>query len=263
MDTDTGEVLSSEFGYCDKVNKCGYNKSPYGNLSKPFVAPDIQPEIAQKFVAKSMVSGSVTWYDKNPFTVSMYTIFGDKILPILKSYLIGTTQNYETVFWNVDHHGRVWNAKIMKYIINENGEAKRDKSKNSFYKFHKEDGYKPLLFGMHLFDKEKHTILVESEKTAIIGKFNQPSYNWIGVGSANGLTKQKAQIFKDMGYKGKLYCCGDCDQAGRKAMNVWSDNLQAYDLNAVAHDLGEQYINGEDYADIFIKIYRDKKDGRS
>ncbi len=212
----------------------------------------------QKFIEKSIVSGTVTWYDKNPFTVSLYTKFGDKILPVLKQYLVGTTKNFETVFWNIDTHGKVWNAKIIKYIVNEFGEPKRDKSVNSYYKYKKDQGYKPLLFGMHLFDKEKDTILVESEKTAVIGKFNQPSYNWVGVGAATGLTLAKAKIFKELGYKKKLYCCGDCDQAGRTAMNKWVDTLECYQLKAVAHELGEQYTRGEDYADIVFERYRNK-----
>jgi hypothetical protein len=258
MDTEQGEVLPPEYGYCDKVNKCGYNKPPYGHFGGSKVIPTIEPEIPQKFVSKELVSRSVTWYDKNPFTVSMYTKFGEKIIPILKAYLIGTTQNFETVFWNIDHNGKIWNAKIIKYIINEFGEPKRDKSHNSYYKFKKDDGYKPLLFGMHLFDKEKDTILVESEKTAVVGKFNQPSYNWIGVGSATGLTNSKAILFKEMGYKNKIYCCGDGDEAGRKAINKWTDTLECFGLKAIPHDIGEQYINGEDYADIVFERYRAK-----
>lgn len=262
MDTTTGEVLSDEFGYCDKVNSCGYKKHPYGNLATPHVEPELQPEIPQKFVDKKILSSTITWYDKNPFVLALYTKLGDKILPVIKSYLVGTTKKYETVFWNVDNHGKIWNAKVMKYIINEYGEPSRDKSLHSYYKFKKEDGYKPLLFGMHLFDKEKETILVESEKTAIIGKFNQPNYNWIGVGSSTGLTLAKAKLFKDMEYTKKFYCCGDCDEAGRKAMNKWVDNLECFSLKAKPHDIGEQYTNGEDYADIFLGRHRSKPVGQ-
>ncbi len=260
FDTTTGEVLTPEFGRCDKVNRCGYNKSPYGNIAEPFtMAPNIQPEIKQRFIPRDIVAKTVVWYDQNVFVTSIVNIFGENAIKVLTDYFVGTTKNKETVFWNIDHNGRVWNAKIITYMLNEFGEPIRDKKHAPFHKFKSTEGYKPLLFGMHLLDKNKDTVMVEAEKSAIIGKIMQPEFNWIGTGGANGLTLAKAQLFKELGYKKTIYCCGDCDQAGRTAMNKWVDYLESYQLKAKPYDLGEQYINGDDFADLTFVRLRDRR----
>ncbi len=260
FDTTTGGVLSPEFGRCDKVNRCGYNKSPYGNIAEPFTAaPNIQPEVKQRFIDRDIVARTVMWYDQNIFVTSVVNIFGVDSIKVLTDYFVGTTKDKDTVFWNIDATGRVWNAKIITYTTNDYGEPIRNKKSAPFHKFKSTEGYKPLLFGMHLLDKNKDTVMVEAEKSAIVGKIMQPEFNWIGTGGANGLTLAKAQLFKEMGYKKTIYCCGDCDQAGRTAMNKWVDYLESYQIKAKPYDLGDQYTNGEDFADLAFARIRQRR----
>lgn len=106
-----------------------------------------------------------------------------------ETYLIGTSKDGGTVFWNVNSELKVQKAKISYY--NENG-----KRTNKFVVPYKnEDGYFACLFGEHLvYDKikgKKTIILVESEKTVLVGYINLPEYIWVSYGGINGLTVNK------------------------------------------------------------------------
>ena len=104
-------------------------------------------------------------------------------------YGIGSTLDGGTIFWNINSELQIQKAKICYYDAN-------GKRTNKFKVPHKnEDGYHSCLFGEHLvYDKYKGrdiVVLVESEKTAIVGYINLPQYNWVAYGGINGLTHNK------------------------------------------------------------------------
>lgn len=258
VDTDTAEIMPDEYGRCDRINTCGYFKAPFIVRDNKLLT--IEPEPPQKWVDESILKKTMVAYKDNAFVKSLVDIFGEKdAYKACTDFYIGTSKTNGTIFWNVDKNGFIWTAKVIHYYINESGEPKRDKNKIPYYHFKKSDGYKQFLFGVHLMDMEKDTFLVESEKTAVIGRITNPEYNWIGTGSAQGFTLLKAQYFKKIRYKGTFYCCGDCDAAGRTAANKWMDNLDSFGLKNKNHELGEQYTNGEDFADIIFERMRSRQ----
>jgi hypothetical protein len=116
------------------------------------------------------------------------TYCNDKVEEVKKLYAIGTSADGGTIFWNINSALKVQKAKISYY--NENG-----KRTNHFkVPYENEDGYYACLFGEHLvydFIGNRFIILVESEKTAIVGHIHFPEYIWVAYGGSNGLTDNK------------------------------------------------------------------------
>lgn len=108
---------------------------------------------------------------------------------VTKSYVLGTTKDGGTIFWQINIDGHVQKAKISYY-------GKNGKRTNKFkVPYKNEDGYYSCLYGAHLLTesvKLNYTvILVESEKTAIVGDIILPNYVWLAYGGLNGLTDKK------------------------------------------------------------------------
>lgn len=117
-------------------------------------------------------------------------IYGNKSVDAIKEdYIIGTSHDGGTIFWSINKYLKVQKSKISYY----NTDGKRTDKFKVPYK--NEDGYYSCLFGEHLIDDkqkgfEKY-ILVESEKTALVGAINFPKYSWLAFGGINGLTDSK------------------------------------------------------------------------
>src|SRR5690606_21438528 len=103
----------------------------------------------------------------------------------------GTTKDGGTIFWSINQNYGVQKAKISYY----NNEGKRTKKFKVPYK--NKDGYFACLFGAHLlsesFKGSLTVVLVESEKTAIVGEILLPQYVWLAYGGINGLTETKIE----------------------------------------------------------------------
>jgi hypothetical protein len=115
----------------------------------------------------------------------------EKVEAVKEYYVIGTTIDGGTIFWNINSDLKVQKAKICYY--NQNG-----KRTNKFKVLYKnEDSYYACLFGAHLvydgIKGIKTVILVESEKTAIVGGLLMTDYVWVSYGGINGLTEEKTK----------------------------------------------------------------------
>lgn len=124
--------------------------------------------------------------------------YGDaKVEDAKELYGIGSTLDGGTIFWNVNSELQIQKAKICYY------DAKGKRTNKFKVPYKNEDGYHSCLFGGHLvYDKFKvidTVVLVESEKTAIVGYINLPQYNWVAYGGINGLTEKKLAAL--IGYK--------------------------------------------------------------
>lgn len=111
-----------------------------------------------------------------------------------ESYVLGTTKDGGTIFWQINKDGNVQKAKISYYNLN----GKRTNKFSAPYK--NEDGYFSCLFGEHLLVPSLKVngtvILVESEKTALVGDIILPNYVWLAYGGLNGLTDKKIDCLK-------------------------------------------------------------------
>jgi hypothetical protein len=96
---------------------------------------------------------------------------------------------FSTQGGNINKDLKVQKSKICYYKKN----GKRTSKFKVPYK--NEDGYYSCLFGEHLLNKyDKPTVLVESEKTAIVCAINFPDYNWLSYGGINGMTNDKMKV---------------------------------------------------------------------
>ena len=113
----------------------------------------------------------------------------ERVDDVKESYVLGTTKNGGTIFWQINKDGNVQKAKISYY----NRYGKRTNKFKVPYK--NEDGYHSCLYGEHLLINSLKVngtvILVESEKTAIVGDILLPNYVWLAYGGLNGLTDKK------------------------------------------------------------------------
>lgn len=145
-----------------------------------------------KYVSEHIIREQYLVQPENNLLKYLRKTYDSKKVEVIKEmYAIGTCNEGGTVFWNINKEGKVQKSKISFY--NTNG-----KRTNRFkVPYKNEQGYHSCLFGEHLIlDKDKGKqilILVESEKTAIVGYVNMPKYTWLAYGGSNGLTENKTK----------------------------------------------------------------------
>ena len=146
--------------------------------------------VAIKYIDEAEIWNKYHQVPEDTLLTYLRSVYGDdKVDKIKELYAIGSTNDGGTIFWNINSDLQVQKAKICYY--DENG--KRTNKFKGPYK--NEDGFYTCLFGAHLVYegiKGKQTvILVESEKTAIVGAILLPEYVWVAYGGINGLTDKK------------------------------------------------------------------------
>lgn len=124
-----------------------------------------------------------------------------------------------------------------------------------YYKFER------CFYGLHLWDSEKDTCIVESEKTALIAAYFFPKYNWLATGGNHGMTFEQFSVFN--GYRGRIWNIVDNDRAGiEKSKTIqWLDRLAEMRDNhdeIMSVNLFQSSPSGWDLADAIIHSdYRD------
>jgi len=172
-------------------------------------------------------------------------------------YALSTYVDGGTMFWNINKELKVQKLKIVYYC--ENGRRK------NYFKvpYKNEDGYYSCLFGEHLLiyncNQNKKVVLVESEKTAIIGHMLLPKFVWLAYGGLNGLTLSKAIALKgftsilipDLSEKA-------VEVAAKKVFELKQNglNVKLWDMTNGMSDeeLKEQGIFNHDLEDVFRNI---------
>lgn len=151
--------------------------------------------IPKKYIPESEIWTNFQTEPENNLLQFLRKCYDNKIVQDAKElYAISTSPDGGTMFWNINIDLEVQKLKITYY--DENGRRKK------YFKvpYKNEDGYISCLFGEHLLgyncNQDRTVILVESEKTAIIGYMLLPKYIWLAYGGCNGLTIQKAQVLK-------------------------------------------------------------------
>ena len=146
-------------------------------------------------INQSFIPESIIWkyYEKKPennLLKYMRATYGNKATNLVKEqYVLGTTNDGGVIFWNINKDLKIQKAKVAYYKLN--GRRKQ------FFKqpYKNENGYYSCLFGEHLildsYRGKQIIILVESEKTAVIGSLLLPKYTWLSYGGSTGLTERK------------------------------------------------------------------------
>lgn len=137
---------------------------------------------------------SMARYEINPLYIYIKGIFGEEKAKLLFStYKVGTSAKWggSTVYWQIDLANRIRTGKIMSY---DSHTGKRVKEPHGYVSWVyselklAEFNLKQCLFGEHLLSirPQASIIIVESEKTALIGSHFLPDYVWLATGGKNG-----------------------------------------------------------------------------
>lgn len=224
VDAESGSIVNEYiYGRCDRENNCGYHVLP-PILRKPgeqaHTVLTIYPDPAKHNFTRS--------------TTALHRFLETKGIPIDLLYDLGVIADRDhTVYMFQDLAKRVVNYKWFKYLedghrdkTHQSFSLKQPEAKNEFV----DERYTLCLFLEHLLDPEKKKIccVVESEKTAVICKFFLPEFDWVGCGSASGLSDgSEGTADKIKPLKGRVvYWVGDADKASRGKM-VYNDTSQA------------------------------------
>ncbi len=271
IDTETGQYLANDVGRCNRIDKCGYHKSPkdYFNTNgaktdyrhttaKPIPKPKPISYIDEEYFLSTLK----TPLDNNliQFLLSIFDI--ELVDELLELYYIGTSNHWSggtTVFWQLDADEKIRTGKLIKYDPSTGKRLKKPFiHTNWIHSILKLENYnlKQCFFGAHLVNKPENkgkTIgIVESEKTAIISAGYFPNMIWLASGSAEGINEYKLRALK--GRKVILYPDTSTDS---KMFKKWEQKAIEFGLEISTfledNTTAEEKAEGLDIADFLTK----------
>ena len=134
--------------------------------------------------------------------------YGSKAKEVLKrlleEYRLGATRDGSVIFWQIDKNGKVRTGKVMQYNPEDGHRIKEQGvAINWIHNILKKQNVLPeewllsqCLFGEHLLSlyPDKVVVLVESEKSAIIGSAIFPNYVWLATGGKSQMKEDKLRV---------------------------------------------------------------------
>lgn len=154
--------------------------------------------IANFYVEKSADLGSVL----REFLIQT---FGEmETNKVLKMYHVGQTKDKGTIYFQIDELGRCRSGKIMHY--DANGHRRKDDNTTWVHSVLKQQRVisedwelTQCLFGQHLLKgNSKPIMIVEGEKTALIGAICFPQCLWLSVGGLGGFNVRMLKPLRGM-----------------------------------------------------------------
>ena len=124
---------------------------------------------------------------------------------LLDEYRLGATRDSAVIFWQIDKSGKVRTGKVMQYNPEDGHRIKAEQAAtiNWIHSILKKQKVLPedwqlsqCLFGEHLLSlyPDKVVVLVESEKSAIIGSAIFPNYVWLATGGKSQMKEDKLRV---------------------------------------------------------------------
>ena len=170
---------------------------------------------------------------------------------LLGEYCLGATREGAVIFWQIDKNGKVRTGKVMQcnpedgHRIKEQGAAI-----NWVHSILKKQKVLPeewllsqCLFGEHLLSlyPDKVVVLVESEKSAIIGSAIFPNYVWLATGGKNQMKEDKLRVLSGR----TVLLFPDAD-----GYTEWKQRAESMTYcKAIVSDLIEKYATPKQKAD--------------
>ena len=124
---------------------------------------------------------------------------------LLDEYRLGATREGAVIFWQIDKNSNVRTGKVMQYNSEDGHRIKTEQGASINWihsilrkqKVLSEDWQlSQCLFGEHLLSlyPDKVVVLVESEKSAIIGSAIFPDYVWLATGGKSQMKEDKLRV---------------------------------------------------------------------
>ena len=264
IDTETGEYLADDCGRCDREFSCGYHKTPHEYFAEhPEKRPDERkkPKMGNttkktnKFktdMQKTQIAPEsftiqperVTPTQTNPGNSTLAAFLNGLIEPlivegVLEEYGVGMTDKGATLYWYFDREGRCRGGKVITYTP----DGHRSKDKTPYWEKPEGGELNLCLYGEHLLAKfpDAPVIIVESEKTCLVGRCLHSSFVWVATG---GKQINLGSISKTLAGR-KVLALPDSD-----AVQLWRKEL-GEDI-AISEHFCEPG-GTDDYADYVIK----------
>ena len=211
--------------------------SPTPSFSENFSSTSNNPD--QRFIPESLIWKYYEVAPENNLLQYLRKNYPEQDVDRVKEeYALGSTKDGGTVFWLINEDLQVQKNKICYY--QENG--KRTNRFKAPYK--NDDGYYSCLFGAHLLKSIRKgtdlVVLVESEKTAVVGAILLPQFTWLAFGGLNGLTEAKSACL--IGHKVLLI-----PDISEKAVTIAYDKvffLRSIGVDAALWDMTEGKTDG-------------------
>jgi Domain of unknown function (DUF6371) len=309
IDTETGSYLSDTVGRCDRESSCGYHLKPKeyfadnpnlrdGNgwtlLRKPSIPRTLNPRSNREYALEGNYATRFEMkkpdyidrsylidtldserYQTNAFVQFLLGLFPsnpEDIWQAVNDYMIGSTKDGKTIFWQVDRNRRVRTGKIIKYD-SRTGKRLKDVHPNWTHSELKKAGWiKPgfdlqqCFFGEHLLRTYPGLpiAIVEAEKSAVIGSICKgvfPDLVWLACGGKSNLN---AERLSRLGRDRKIILYPDAD--GFDKWQGIASGARSQGLTVKVSDLIEKQAtdaekaDGADLADYLIRLQRQRND---
>ena len=283
---DNNEPLDPSVGKCDHDSSCGYHYAPHDFFRdhpdwkhdwreprRQYTRPKPQPPKPLCTIPLEYVTRSVRLDRDSSLTAWLGTFIDPLIIEGLKDlFQLGVTRTGDVIFFQIDEQGRCRSGKIMKY---NQGNGHRIKDENDPYRINwihvplKKQGVLPgtwelsqCLFGAHQLSRfpDRKVILVESEKTVLIGSAFLPQYIWLATGGKDvNLKPETLSVLKGR----DVTAFPDLD-----AIDRWQEKLKPYPNIKVVplmRKAAEQYglPDNADVADWLVMKYGTPQTGSS
>lgn len=209
-------TFPSHVGRCDHESSCGYHFTPKMHFADhPLVEPKgllmaksvATPRVELPSVMETaLMEKTLTAYPINPLYRWMSVVMGEEgARELFLLYNVGTSKAWggSAVFWQVDVNGNVRAGKVMGYDPKTGHRVKEPDPQVAWVHSLKKINLdlKQCLFGEHLLgvgDPEQQVIIVESEKSALIGAWKMPDYVWLATGGIQMLRPTQALSGRDV-----------------------------------------------------------------
>lgn len=225
---DSGVPLHPSVGRCNHESSCGYHYTPKEyfhdrpecRTAKSFSFDKNKTERKTGQAFRQTVTGYISpqYVERSQSVHSNFfrfissllgSYYGSKAKEVLRrlleEYRLGATRDGAVIFWQIDRENKVHTGKVMQYNP-ENGHRIKGGEALAVDWIHsklkrqrvlpEEWQLSQCLFGEHLLNvyPDKVAVLVESEKSAVIGSAIFPGYVWLAAGGKSQMREEKLRV---------------------------------------------------------------------
>ena len=125
----------------------------------------------------------------------------NRIDDLVMRYRLGATdvvmeEHYGTILPRINQKGMIVGGSVIYYNTEDGAMLQKDELINHLYSWYAFDYFTDpnVFFGEHLW-LGRQTIIVQEEKTALLGTLAHPDFDWLAVGVGNNLTDAMMKKF--------------------------------------------------------------------
>ena len=125
----------------------------------------------------------------------------NRIDDLVMRYRLGATdvvmeEHYGTILPRINQKGMIVGGSVIYYNTEDGAMLQKDELINHLYSWYAFDYFTDpnVFFGEHLW-LGRQTIIVQEEKTALLGTLAHPDFDWLAVGVGNNLTDTMMKKF--------------------------------------------------------------------